>query len=60
LINFGEPDLCRLHGLDFDERLEKEGLYVEKIDYRKKFTREERERYQFGNGERELIFRCTK
>ena len=61
LINFGEADLVRLHGCDFADRLKAQGFYrVTEIDYRDEFTQAEQERFRFGNGERELIFKCTK
>lgn len=60
LIHYGEPDLCRLHGQDFVSRMEKQNFKVEKIDYRLHYTEEERIRYSLGNGERELIFKCSK
>ncbi len=60
LLKYGESDLCRLHGLDFDQRLKSEGFKVEKINYTEKLPKEYAERYQLGDGSRELIFRCTK
>ncbi len=60
LIRYGEPDLCRLHGLDFEERLKREGLSVERIDYREKLPEEVVEKYRLGDGRREIIFKCTK
>lgn len=60
LVAYGEPDLCRLHGLDFKERLQKNGFNVELIDYRNHFSEEENERFRLGDGKRELIFRCKK
>jgi len=57
---YGEPDLLRLHGMDFAERLSGEGIEVEVIDYRQKLTEVENRRMSTGNGERELIFRCVK
>ncbi len=58
LLNYGEHDLVRRHGLDFGARLKVSGFRVKEIDYRDHFSKEEKKRFQFGNGERELIFRC--
>lgn len=60
LNKYGEPDLCRLHGMDFKERLVKGGFKVEPIDYRKRFSQEENERFSLGDGKREIIFSCRK
>lgn len=59
LKKYGENDLTRLHGLDFGKRLRKEGFTVEEIDYRKTFTEADQQRYSLGNGQREVIFKCT-
>ena len=60
LNDYGEKDLERLHGLDFKLRLENEGFKVEQIDYRKHFSEKEIQYFSLGNGQRELIFKCTK
>jgi len=60
LANYGEPDLLRLHGTDFSERLQRNGVTVEVIDYTEKLTPAENRRMSTGNRERELIFRCVK
>lgn len=60
LKNYSEPDLCRLHGKDFQKRLEKGGFLVKEIDYRMHFTHEDQKKFQLGDGRRELIFKCTK
>lgn len=57
---YSEADLCRLHGLDFGDRLRKQGLKVEEIDYRKRFSEKDQKRMSLGNGNREIIFRCEK
>ncbi|WP_299824634.1 class I SAM-dependent methyltransferase [uncultured Pontibacter sp.] len=59
LQRYGESDLCRLHGSDFGERLEKQGFSVEKIDYRQALPDTLVQRCRLGNGQRELIFKCT-
>lgn len=59
LANYSEPDLLRLHGADFAQRLRKGGFRVEEIDYRIVLGDEKQERYSLGNGDREMIFRCT-
>lgn len=60
LNNYGEADLCRLHGKDFNKRLEAEGFTAEEIDYRLNFSKELQIKHSLGNGEREIIFKCTK
>lgn len=57
---YGEPDLCRIHGADFHERLARQGFVVEQIDYRKKLSQETLIRNCLGNGDREMIFKCRK
>jgi len=56
---YSESDLERLHGLDFAQRLS-HCFKVEEIDYRKCFDEEIQKRFSLGNGEREIIFSCTK
>ena len=60
LQKYGEPDLCRLHGADFKERLEKQGISVTEIDYRKALPQQLAENSRLGDGRRELIFRCSR
>ena len=60
LKHYGERDLCRLHGKDFAKRLQHGGFTVEEIDYRLSFSAEMQHKYSLGNGEREIIFKCTK
>lgn len=57
---YGEPNLCRLHGLDFQDRLSECGFKVNVIDYRKLIEKEVATKLSVGNGERELIYRCIK
>lgn len=57
---YGEHDLERLHGNDFDLFLERVNIIVEKIDYRSTFDEDFRNQYALGDGKRELIFKCTK
>lgn len=57
---YGEPDLCRLHGKDFEKRLGAVSFYVEKIDYRLNLPDEIQKKHSLGNGKREIIFKCTK
>lgn len=60
LIHFGEPDLLRLHGNDFLNRLQRPIVKVECLDYSTNFTKAEMEKYQLGDKARELIFVCTR
>ena len=60
LVNYGEPDLCRLHGLDLKNSLKKQGFNVEVLDYRTSFTEEEQLKFSLGDGAREKIFICKK
>ena len=60
LINYGESDLYRLHGLDFADRLKEQDFFVKCIEYTKELPQETVSRNCFGDGSRELIFRCTK
>lgn len=60
LAVYGEPDLCRLHGQDFETRLQKGGFTVDRVDYRMKLPPEIAETYRLGDGRREIIFKCTK
>ncbi len=60
LQNYGQKDLVRLHGSDFSQRLQKAGFKVEMIDYRTHFSPQENNYYSLGDGQRELIFKCTK
>ena len=60
LILYGEPDLLRLHGNDFLERLKRENMIIDKLDYRLEFSIEEREKFCLGDGKREILFVCRK
>jgi hypothetical protein len=57
---YSEPDLLRLHGTDFGERLAKGGFNVETINYPLQLGEKMGKKYALGNGSRELIFKCTK
>lgn len=57
---YGEQDLLRYHGDDFEERLKRDIVVVKKLDYSKKFSKEDRIRFSLGNKERELIFVVEK
>ena len=56
---YSESDLLRLHGLDFAQRLSR-CFKVEEIDYRKSFDDNFQKRFSLGDGNREIIFICTK
>jgi SAM-dependent methyltransferase len=60
LMHYGENDLVRLHGLDFEQRLKRSNMDIRKIDYRNTFTKSENIKYSLGDGNRELIFDCIK
>lgn len=57
---YSESDLVRLHGTDFNKRLEAGGFNVEVIDYRVILGDDICKKYCLGDGKRELIFKCTK
>jgi len=57
---YSEPDLLRLHGTDFGERLAQGGFRVETINYPFRLGKEMMQKYALGDGSRELIFKCTK
>ena len=60
LKNYGEKDLLRLHGQDFQERLKRDNMLIEKIDYRNNIENDLAKKLSVGNGYRELIFLCQK
>jgi SAM-dependent methyltransferase len=60
LQHFSEPDLLRLHGADFKERISTGGFKVEMINYAEQLGIEYHKKFSLGNGEREIIFKCTK
>ena len=60
LLYYSEPDLVRIHGNDFSERLARCGFKVTSIDYRKELGSQKELYYNLGDGTREIIFRCTK
>jgi SAM-dependent methyltransferase len=60
LFHYSEPDLLRLHGTDFNKRLEQGGFHVEIIDYLTQLGDAIKKKYALGDGRRELIFKCTK
>ncbi|MCG8411277.1 MAG: class I SAM-dependent methyltransferase [Bacteroidales bacterium] len=53
-------NLQRKHGNDFVAILNKIGLDVEVIDYRKILGDETTNKYSLGQGDKETIFKCTK
>jgi len=57
---YSEPDLLRLHGTDFGERLAKGGFQVEMIHYPLRLGKDMIRKYALGDGSRELIFKCIK
>lgn len=57
---FGEHDLVRRHGVDFQSRLKRQQIQITKKDYRLTFSKEDQIRYSLGDGNREMIFSCTK
>lgn len=59
LEKYTEPDLVRLHGADFAQRLRKGGFRVEVIDYAAQLGGKTKTYFSLGNGDREIIFKCT-
>jgi SAM-dependent methyltransferase len=57
---YSEPDLFRLHGTDFGERLAQGGFNVETINYPLLLGQEITQKYALGDGSRELIYKCSK
>ncbi|MBN2487372.1 MAG: methyltransferase domain-containing protein [Bacteroidales bacterium] len=57
---YGEADLVRLHGNDFEFRLMRPKIEVRKIDYRGSFSAADKIRFSLGDSNRELIFDCIK
>lgn len=57
---YGEKDLMRLYGNDLAERLQSPDVQIEIIDYRTRFSAEERQRFSLGDGKRELIYKITR
>lgn len=55
---FGQYDHVRLHGQDYPERLRKAGFKVKAVDYSRKLTPEQFDRYQLPEGE--MLYVCTK
>lgn len=60
LEHYSEPDLLRLHGRDFGQRLAYGKFEVETIDYAAQLGPDMQQKYKLGNGDRELIFKCKK
>lgn len=60
LANYSEHNLVRLHGSDFANRLRSGGFNVEVIDYAQQLCNETKRLYSLGNGDREIIFKCTR
>jgi SAM-dependent methyltransferase len=60
LEKYTEQDLVRLHGADFASRLSNVGFNVEQIDYANQLGAEAKLYYSLGNGDREIIFKCTR
>ena len=54
---FGQYDHVRMYGLDFTDRLMKAGFKVSVIDYVKKLSSTEIEKFRLRS---ELIYDCTK
>lgn len=57
---YGERDLLRLHGNDFQQRIEKAGFKVEPLDYTKSLKAETVERFSMNNPERGMLFLSRK
>ena len=57
---YGEKDLMRLYGADFTEKISRPGVIVERIDYRRNFSKYEGVHMSLGDGRREIIFKIIK
>lgn len=57
---YGEFDLLRLHGQDFEQRLARSQWSIERIDYRINIEEPLKSKLAVGDGYRELIFIGTK
>ena len=57
---YGERSLVRLHGNDFQNRLEKPGFQVEILDYEKKLDQFTVDRFRLHNNSRGNFFICKK
>lgn len=57
---YGEKDLERLYGNDFAARIGNEKMIIEKIDYRRNFSEEEKIKMSLGNGKREIIYKVSR
>jgi len=57
---YGESDLVRKHGHDFEKSLQRKDIHVMPKDYRLTFAIKEQVRYSLGDGRREVIFSCKK
>lgn len=55
---FGQYDHVRKFGLDYPERLRNAGFKVEEVDFSKKLTKEEFEKYALPT--REILYVCSK
>ncbi|KAB2808095.1 class I SAM-dependent methyltransferase [Phaeocystidibacter luteus] len=55
---FGQYDHVRKYGKDYQDRLEKAGFKVTRVDYSEELSEEEFERYRLPKGE--PLFVCTK
>lgn len=60
LLAYGEKDLERLYGQDFENRIAISDVLVEKIDYRQYFDSNLQDRMSLGDGSREIIYKVTK
>lgn len=62
LKHFGQEDHVREYGLDFKERLEESGFFVNVESLQKIISNEQADRYRilFANNEMENIYFCTK
>lgn len=57
---YGEKDLVRIHGNDFQKRLQSPGFIVEKIDYTQNLPAEIIIKHSINDNERGIIFKCIK
>ena len=60
LKHYGEKDLERLYGQDFEARISSTEVQISRVDYRKNFDADSLKKMSLGNGKREIIYIVKK